>query len=258
MKKFVSLLLVVCCLTLSCFPALAATWSSDRVLDSLKRSMSDLFDDYRVTRWSTSEFRVEIVYDTLLTAKNCSPSHYYEIRNSFVEQFLHSAWVVWTSYSPTTKIVFRFVDSFDRVSTAYCTFVALGGGEFGFSDEDYPIGVGNSFVALGADPAILQMLIDTYGAFADDYIAMYTLQDGYLIVADSVYSSSFVGYLNAGNAEMLEYLRTIYKNVLWNIIQESEDCDPKNISVSVFFEDGDDYVYVMQYKNGDITDALMK
>ena len=65
MKKFVSVLLVLCCLMASCVPALAAVdvWSSDRVIDCIKRAMSDSFDDYSVTRVSSEEFQADIVYD---------------------------------------------------------------------------------------------------------------------------------------------------------------------------------------------------
>ena len=73
-----------------------------------------------------------------------------------------------------------------------------------------------------------------------------------------MFSSTFVGYLNAGNTAVVEYLRSIYKYSLWNMIHDYEDCDPNNVSVTVFFADGDNYVFEIQYKNGDVTEELLK
>ena len=261
MKKFVSVLLVLCCLLASCVPALAAVdvWSSDRVIDCIKRAMSDSFDDYSVTRVSSEEFQADIVYDELLTAKNCQPAYYKALRDSCTETFMLAAWRVWMNYYPTTKITFRFVDSLHKKPIPYCTFTALGSGSnFSFDEQPYGIGIGNDYVALGADPQFMQMLIDNYGAFGRDFIALYSEESGYIIRADSVFSSTFVGYLNAGNTAVVEYLRSIYKYSLWNMIHDYKDCDPNNVSVTVFFADGDNYVFEIQYKNGDVTEELLK
>ena len=261
MKKFVSVLLVLCCLMASCVPVLAAVdvWSSDRVIDCIKRAMSDSFDDYSVTRVSSEEFQADIVYDKLLTAKNCQPAYYKALRDSCTETFMLAAWRVWMNYYPTTKITFCFVDSLHKKPIPYCTFTALGSGSnFSFDEQPYGIGIGNDYVALGADPQFMQMLIDNYGAFGTDFIALYSEESGYIIRADSVFSSTFVGYLNAGNTAVVEYLRSIYKYSLWNMIHDYKDCDPNNVSVTVFFADGENYVFEIQYKNGDVTEELLK
>lgn len=261
MKKFVSVLLVLCCLMASCVSAFAERQpvqgglTDTQVVEFLSILDDSIFDSVSISS-NMDNFDVKIIHDNFVTYKNCYPSAFQGLIDRYTSLFIQFARYIWLNYSTHSQLTVKFVDVTDKQESAYYTFTAFNG-KFSCYTPYVSISKNNNYVKAGANPAILRELIDTYGVFKDDYMIVYSADSGYSIITDSIYPSIFTDLLNDGDSAALNQCLEFQKYLLSKLVDKLP-CDKEKLKITVLFQDpdSDDYLGYIGYDCGNLSGLI--
>lgn len=261
MKKFVSVLLVLCCLMVSCVPAFAERqpvqggFTDTQVVKFLSILDDNIFDSVSISS-NMDNFDVKIIDDDFVTYKNCYPSAFQGLIDGYTSLFVQFARYIWLNYSTNSQLTVKFVDVTDKQESAYYTFTAFNG-KFSCNTPYVAISKNNNYVKAGANPAILRELIDTYGVFKNDYMIFYSADSGYSITTDSIYPSIFTDLLNNEDSASLNQCLEFQKYLLSKLVDRLP-CNKEKLKITVLFQypDSDDYLGYIGYDCGNLSGLI--
>lgn len=200
MKKFVSVLLVLCCLMASCVPALALTDDEQFVISFLKLSpFGDHSKDgyYYSLSADTAEKCIEVkcYYPVFSTLKTCDVAKYATLVDSYTRIFDAAANTV-NDWAPGYYLKLSFCTKSDFSGDVYCEF-SNKSGETVHEDFDVPLDFdSNVYVSWGANENFLAKVVEVYGKY-DGYVGYYYSKDdnAYMIKMNGDYVADMLaGY----------------------------------------------------------------
>ena len=252
MKKFVSVLLVLCCLMASCVPALALTDDEAFVIRFLQMSpFGDHSDDgyYYSLSADTAEKCIEVkcYHPVFSTLKTCDVAEYASMVDSYTRIFETAAETV-SHWASGYYLKLSFCTKSDFTGDVYCEF-SNKSGETVHEDFDVPIDAdSNVYVSWGADADFLAKVVEVYGK-KDGYGGYYYSKKdkAYMVKMNGAYvADMFAGY--KGKAAKV----TLTQDYLDDFSQLA-DFDTLNYSLVFLDDDGNLFFYASCQPGQDMT-----
>ena len=249
MKKFVSVLLVLCCLMASCVHALAEKAAlEDYLLGVLQAYCKDdksigLY--YNVSLDSERHcYIIKVSSQNTATFATCDPKNYKEIKDSYAELLVQITEMAWEFCNDSYCVEIDFFFSRDFSGEPFL-IMSSEGAVYTINETKLPINADtNSFVKEGADPAIFEKINELYGQ--SDFLQSVIYADGdYGIRVGGAFSTSFIKAKQEGTSSGFTKIRDKYASVLQTIA----DIAPNK--VSLYFTDADgNFVYCIVCEKG--------